>query len=52
MAVVAEPISKPRPKSLTRFLPILAGRIGWVQLDQGAEDYDHLSAPRNAGMWR
>jgi hypothetical protein len=45
MAVVAEPISTPRPKSLTRFLPILAGRIGWVQLDRGADDCDHLISP-------
>jgi hypothetical protein len=43
MAVVAEPTSI--PKSLTRFLPILAGRIEWVQLDRGADDYDHLISP-------
>jgi hypothetical protein len=45
MSAIAEPISTPKPKSLTRFLPVLAGKIKWVQLDQGADDYDHLTSP-------
>jgi len=28
------------------------GKINWVQLDQGADDHDHLISRRNACAWR
>jgi len=28
------------------------GKINWIQLDQGADDHDHLISRKNACAWR